>query len=148
MALKIIVGFVIMAATMIAGAVFYVRRYWLQYRDLKCAFNYRITDIYAAMFGCLPSILSFGSLMQRIQVSHGDLEDVLLPSIFLLIFAIYQICGLVVGRIHLDIETYGAKHTNFESATSIVTGAVLGILYFLCAMIVGLILVSLALYLM
>ena len=101
------------------------RKYWRNFRraNRNKPFNYRITDIWAAMAGLTPSMALIAA-----HYRAGVLSE---PGPFWTLaslLAISQIAGLFIGRVHIEIPPHRGAKNAFDSAVSIVTGALLGIL--------------------
>lgn len=92
------------------------------------AFNFRITDIWAAMAGTAPSfwvVMYFNEDALQRGVQTGDLA-VMAFALFLLIGG--QILGLVIGRIHIELPPHSGAKNAFQSAVSIIAGALIGLI--------------------
>ena len=118
--------YVIYLTLLTIGASLFVIHYWSKFRLLNRRFNYRITDIWAAMFGLAPTMLATANLhelSQAFQFSNG--------VIYVIGVAFFQIAGLAAGRMDLEIREHEPEIgpiTAWSSAVSIVAGAYIGLL--------------------
>ena len=113
-------------------AFLFVRIWWTRFKRLNRRFNFRITDIYAAMVGLAPTmgiIALFDSInrsSEPVFVIHIGRSAQILTIASM---AIFQTAGLVVGRLDLELrEGELPTITAWTSAISVVTGALIGII--------------------
>lgn len=118
------------------------RHYLLKLKRSGAAktFNFRITDIWAAMVGLAPTIATLIAMLEDGPVGRGlQTGEVLSIAAFVGIMAGGQVVGLIIGRIHIELPPHSGAQTAMDSAISIVTGALIGlflpILYFTLAAI-------------
>lgn len=117
----------------LACLFFLCLRYWRNFRSAhpERRFNYRITDIWAAMAGLTPSLalIAFIGRMRAHEAAH-DAEGLTMIAALL---ASSQIAGLFIGRLNIEIPPHTGAETAFASAVSIITGAFIGMV--LCPVI-------------
>ena len=113
-------------------AILFVRIWWTRFKRLNRRFNFRITDIYAAMVGLAPTM----GLITLFDSINGSAEPEFVinidrsSQIFVIAsMVIFQIAGLLVGRLDLELrEGELPTITAWTSAVSVVTGAMIGII--------------------
>lgn len=122
---------VIIGAIILAGCAFlFVRHYWLQFQRVGRRFNYRITDIWAAMLGIAPSIVAATVFLSSTESPNFRWEQARGPLLSIVALAVFQIAGLAVGRIDIELPPHFGARNGFESGVSIVTGALIGLLVY------------------
>jgi hypothetical protein len=110
-------------------AALFVAHYWVQFVALKRRFNYRITDIWAAMAGLSPSMIAVSMFSESFKQNGLKTENMQLGLAAIIVLSIFQIAGLIVGRIDIELrEKELGPITAWTSALSIFTGAFVGIL--------------------
>ncbi len=117
--------YVVYLTLLTLGASLFVSHYWLKFRLLNRRFNYRITDIWAAMVGLVPTMLAAGNLHEL-----GEAFRISNALIYVIGMAFFQVAGLAAGRMDLEIreqEPGIGPITAWSSAVSIVAGALLGL---------------------
>lgn len=118
--------YVVFLILLAGGGYLFVNHYWQKFRLLNRRFNYRITDIWAAMLGLSPTMI-MAAIVNEQKLSPKDLIFWITGTIAL---AIVQIGGLAAGRMDIEIRESELGPVNaMSSAISIVTGALLGLLF-------------------
>ncbi len=96
--------------------------YWRRFSALHRRFHYRITDLWAAVIGLFPTIISAAKIAEYDIRDHGLAYSI----VVVVCVGIFQITGLIAGRLDIDIRTPSSAVTAWASAVSIVTGALCG----------------------
>ena len=99
------------------------RHYWRRYAR-ECpqrTFNFRITDIWAAMIGLIPAVLLIANAMD--SPTGIDLTKDIVFAVYL---GLGQLVGLFVGRIHIELVPYNGAKNAWNSGISILAGAIYG----------------------
>ncbi|HYG76821.1 MAG TPA: hypothetical protein VEK08_17590 [Planctomycetota bacterium] len=114
---------ILFSAFYLAVLVFAARHYWRAYKQ-NCpgrTFNYHITDIWAAMLALTPTLLLIKEVLAANPMMFWE-ENLFLGALI----GAGQIAGLFVGRIHIELPPYNGAISAWDSAISILTGALLG----------------------
>ena len=123
---------------LLSFVLIFVGHYWSTFMASKRRFNYRITDIWAAMAGLSPSMICIALLSKHIETHGSGDERTHFYTGGLIIIAVFQVAGLIVGRIDIEPrERELGPITAWSSALSIFTGAFVGILMGLMAGLVA-----------
>lgn len=113
------------------GLVFIAFHYWKRFKKESAAgcFNFRITDIWAAMAAIAPTFFIVTVLIEENESRGWQRGDLLSVAILLLVLGVSQLVGLFVGRIRIELPPRSGARTAWESAVSIVAGGLLGLLF-------------------
>ena len=107
------------------------RGYWRLFKDVGQhpeAFNYRITDIWAATLSLTPTLvaIAFGAH----ELSNHSVQNTEIWRWVFVVLTLFsaQITGLFIGRIWCDLPGWNCRHQTFTSATLVFTGGLMGLL--------------------
>jgi len=99
--------------------------WWKKFRIHRASmsFNFRITDIWAAILGLMPSVL-----LASYAIQEFERDKSLNFALFVLLLVPAQIVGLLMGRTHIEMPPHTGAKNAFDSGVSILAGAMFGIL--------------------
>jgi hypothetical protein len=122
--------------------------YWNRFKKLGAnkTFNFRITDIWAAMAALAPTITTVSIILKENEVRGWQSGDAYGMAVLLIFLGVSQIVGLFLGRIHIELPPNRGAQSAWESAVSIFTGGWIGILMPMIFPILPLILIGSSLY--
>jgi uncharacterized membrane protein YjfL (UPF0719 family) len=125
---RIVLIFLVGSLFLSGCAFLFVWHYWGRFRKLDRKFNYRITDIWAAMIGLAPTIALFTLILSEAERPDFSLENNWGGVAMLIALLTFQVAGLIAGRVNIELPPHSGAQSGWESGISIVTGALLGML--------------------
>jgi hypothetical protein len=97
---------------------------WDHYKMLQKPFNYRVTDMWAAIVGLVPTIMLAAMTIESSHVRNGDDFGTYTLGTFIVLTS--QLFGLYIGRLSIEFPPHAGAKSAFHSANSIFTGAAVG----------------------
>ena len=119
---------IILYQFLLGGLAFY---FWRRFKK-ECvgkAFNFRITDIWAAMAAFSPTFITFSYTLKDIETRGWQRGDIGILWLVLLVLGASQLVGLLIGRIHIELPPHRGARTARQSAVSIVAGGLIGLFF-------------------
>src|SRR5262245_58545957 len=110
------------------------RYYWKRFKQdgAAKAFNFRITDIWAAMAGLSPTIVIASLMLEDSMKAGFNVRDILGTLFIVALLWFGQVAGCFVGRVHLELPPHQGATSTLDSAISIFTGAWIGLFFPFC----------------
>ena len=105
--------------------------YWRRFKEdgAAKAFNFRITDIWAATVALTPTFVIASFIITENDHRGWQRGDELGTTALLLVLAGSQVVGLLIGRVHVELPPHRGARSACASAISIVAGGLIGLLF-------------------
>lgn len=105
------------------------RHFWRRFKKESVGsttFNFRITDIWAAMITLTPSLIVISYALKFLDERGWENEHTINNAVLGFALTGGQITGMFVGRICGDLPLWGGRKSDWDSASLIIHGGFMG----------------------